>query len=111
MSLADKIRKARETSVTVGGFTFTVRRPTDVEMLRLRAEGLTLDSLIGFVVGWSGVKQIDLIPGGDPVPATFDAETAREWLSDRPDLLTPLVDEVLAQYRKHVESLEAAAKN
>lgn len=111
MSLADKIRKARETTFPVGGFTFTVRRPTDVEMLRLRADGLTLDSLIGFVVGWSGVKQIDLIPGGDPVPAEFDTETAREWLSDRPDLLTPLVDEILALYRKHVDALGVAEKN
>lgn len=111
MSLADKIRKARESSVTVGGYTFTVRRPSDVEMLRLRSEGLTLDGLIGYVVGWSGVKQIDIVPGGDPVPAEFDAETAREWLADRPDLLTPLVDEILALYRKHVEALGAAEKN
>lgn len=111
MSLADKIRKARESTVEVGGYTFTVRRPTDVEMLRLRAEGLSVDALLGFVVGWAGVRQIDVVPGGDPVEAKFDAETAREWLSDRPDLLTPLVDEVLAQYRKHVESLESAAKN
>lgn len=110
MNLAEKIRRARERDVEVGGFTFTVRRPTDIEMLAMRG-GIDIESLIGYVVGWKNVKAIDMVPGGDPVPAEFDAELAREWLSDRPDLLAPLVDAVLSSYREHVEGLGATAKN
>lgn len=31
MALVDKLRRAREFQVETGGFTFTLRRPTDVE--------------------------------------------------------------------------------
>lgn len=110
MSLAEKLRKAREKQVEVGGFTFTVRRPTDVEAIRLR-QGVELSDLLGFVVGWHGVRELDLIPGGDPHPLPFDAEVAREWLADRPDLLNPLIDAVIDTYRAHVKALEDAAKN
>lgn len=110
MGLADKIRKAREQSVEVGGYTFTVRRPTDVEMIALRGDG-SVARLFPFIVGWDGVKELDIIPGGDPHPLAFDGEACREWLSDRPDLLGPLVEIILGSYRKHAEALEGAAKN
>lgn len=110
MNLAEKIRKARETIVPVGGFKFTVRRPTDVEMMALRGEG-AVSRLFPFVVGWEGVKELDLIPGGDPHPLKFDPEAFAEWVADRPDLLGPLVDAILGAYRAHAEKLEADAKN
>lgn len=109
MSLADKIRKAREKQVEVGGFVFTVRRPTDVEAMNLG--GAPLDRMIDFVVGWTGVRELDALAGGDPHPLKFDAAVAREWLCDRPDLLLPLSDAIVNLYRDHAAALEAAKKN
>jgi hypothetical protein len=110
MSLIDKIRKAREQCVEVGGYTFTVRRPTDIEAMALRGASGIAD-LLPFVVGWSGVKEIDLLPSGDAVPAAFDADLAAEWLADRPDLLQPLVEAIMDAYRAHVAAMEEVAKN
>lgn len=110
MSLAAKIRKARESAVEVGGYTFTVRRPTDIEMLDLQGEG-SVARLLPFVVGWAGVKELDLVPGGDPHPLPFDGAACAEWLADRPDLLGPLVSEIVASYGRHAAALDTAAKN
>lgn len=109
-ALIQKLRKARERNVAVGGYTFTVRRPTDLEALDLRTAS-RIDALLRFVVGWQGVNEIDLMPGGSAVPVAFDAALAAEWLADRPDLLDPLVDAIVDAYRAHVAALEAAAKN
>lgn len=110
MSLIDKIRKAREQVIEAGGFKFTIRRPTDVEMIGLQGDG-SVARLFPFVVGWEGVREMDLIPGGDPHPLRFDAEVCAEFLSDRPDLLGPLVSAIMSAYRAHAEALEDAAKN
>lgn len=110
MSLADKIRKAREIRVPVGGYTFTVRRPTDVEIIELRGT-IPITRLLPYIIGWEGVTEGDIIPGGDPHPLAFDAEACAEWLSDRPDLLGPLVEAIMDAYRQHVQRLEEAAKN
>lgn len=108
-ALVEKLRRAREERVEVGGFTFTVRRPTDIEMLEMRGGG-SIARLLRFVVGWDGVKESDLIPGGDPHPLAFDAEACGEWLSDRPDLLDPLAARIMARYQEHAEKLVEAAK-
>ena len=74
MALVDKLRRAREFQVETGGFTFTLRRPTDVEWLELVESGKsTARTVLAYIVGWEGVKEIDLIPGGDPHPLPFDA--------------------------------------
>lgn len=110
-ALADKLRRAREEIVEVGGFAFTVRRPTDIEMMELRgASGNAARRLLPFVVGWSGVREVDLIPGGDPHPLDFDADACAEWLSDRPDLLDPLAARLMERYKEHAQALVDAAK-
>ena len=48
--LADKIRKSRESQVSAGGFTFTIRRPTDMDMMEFN-KVKTTDHLIRFIVG------------------------------------------------------------
>lgn len=110
MSLIEKLRRARERDVEVGGYTFTVRRPTDLEAIALRGSHAGAD-LMPFVVGWRGVREIDLVPGGSAVDVPFDAEVAADWLADRPDLLWPLVDAIIDSYRAHVAALEEAQKN
>lgn len=111
MSLVEKIRRARERNVDVGGFTFTVRRPTAVQWYRLAAEDARASDLLPYVIGWEGVREIDVVPGGADVPLAFDAALAAEWLADRPDLLIPLSDAIMDAYRAHVAALEGAEKN
>lgn len=106
-ALADKIRRARESRVEVADFAFVIRRPTPVEMSSL---SLSRD-FAGCVVGWDKVREMDLIPGGDPHPLAFDPDACREWLHDRPDLYGPVVEAVISAYQAHVEALETAAKN
>lgn len=110
MSLVDKIRRAREQIVEVGGYRFTVRRPTDLEMIEARGEFRPRWGL-QFIVGWDGVTEADIIPGGSPVPVPFDAAVCAEWLTDRPDLLTPLIEAAMRAYVAHVDTLENARKN
>ena len=87
MGLADKLRRAREFPVEVGGYTFTVRRPTDLEMFELKGS----------------------VSAGRLLP--FDADACAEWLADRPDLLGPIVSALLDRYAQHTEALGVAAKN
>jgi hypothetical protein len=109
MSLVDKIRKARERGVEVGGFTFTVRRPTDLEMLALR--GAPITALLAHVVGWSNVREIDVLASGDAAPLAFDPAVAAEWLADRPDLLEPIAKAIMTAYADHVTALGEVEKN
>lgn len=104
------MRRARETRVEAGGYTFIVRRPTDLEFAVLHGAGPG-ERVLPFVVGWEGVKEMDLLAGGDPHPLAFDAEACREWLSDRPDLFQAVAKAVIDSYVAHVESREAALKN
>jgi len=111
MALIDKVRKARETQVEAGGFGFTVRRPTDMEIVDIRGESLKQgDILQRYVLGWSGVTELDIIPGGDGVAVAFETALFMEWIADRPDLWAPLTNAILALYGQHQQRLEAALK-
>lgn len=113
MSLVEKIRKARQSSVQCGAYVFTITRPTDLDVVEMQTAGrLALkDMLARFVVGWSGVRELDLIPGGSPEPAAFSTEVFVEFVADRPHLWAPLNDAILGAYRAHEAALEAAEKN
>ena len=106
MSLIDKIRKARETTITVDGHAYTLRRPTDLEAARLAVGGDLLD----FVVGWDLVE-IDLVSGGSDVKVPFDQELFREWVADQPSVWKPLTDAVRDAYRAHAAAREEQEKN
>jgi hypothetical protein len=104
MSLLDRIRKAREQKVEAGGVKFTIRRPTDLDMMEMAG---TIDArrLIPFVCGWDGVTEGHIVRGGDPHPLPFDAEACAEWLADRPDILAPLVEAIISAYSEHAKKL------
>lgn len=110
MSLAEKLRRAREIRCEVGCFIFLVRRPTDLEMLELHGKKFGR-AVLPFVVGWEKVSELSMLDGGTPHPLDFDADACTEWLSDRLDLLGPLVDRVIEAYEAHAKALEDAAKN
>lgn len=110
MSLVDKIRKARETEVEAGGFTFVIRRPTGLEVAEMSAVSRGR-AVLPYVIGWKGVREIDVIPGGDPHPLAFDAEVCAEWLGDRLDILAPLATQVFESYAAHLKAIEEQKKS
>jgi hypothetical protein len=109
-TVAEKLRKARESTVEVGGFEWIIRRPTDLEAMRLRSS-TKLDELIPHIVGWNKVREMDVLPTGDGHPLAYDPEVCREWLVDRIDLLNELVLKISAAYKAHRAAMEAAEKN
>jgi hypothetical protein len=109
--LIEKIRKARQQDVVVNDITFTCRRPTDLEMVDWARLGLERGEILKrFVVGWNGVKESDLIPGGTSEPVEFDNSLFMEWVADRPDTWAPLIETVTSSYRQHQADLEQALK-
>lgn len=110
MSLVEKIRKARETKVEAGGFTFAIRRPTALEMIELRSVPRGR-AYLPFVVGWEGVKEMDILPGGDPHPLDFNADVCAEWLTDRLDLLLPISEAIDVAFKANEDRLENSKKN
>lgn len=109
MSLVDKIRKARETGVEVEGFRFTIRRPTDQEAINLK--GMTfIEVAQRFVVDWSGVKEMNLFPGGDGAEVKFDAELWKEWCADHPDFWGPISTAVFESYQDHCKARDDTKK-
>ncbi|MBK8745712.1 hypothetical protein [Propionivibrio sp.] len=108
-ALSEKILRSRESVVPAGGFKFTIRRPTDLDMIEFSKTRRPAD-LVRFVVGWKDVTDGDLYPGGDGAPATFDAEACAEWLADRSDLMVVLVNAVAEAYQAHKTALEVAEK-
>jgi hypothetical protein len=108
-ALADKIRRARESTVAACGHSFTIRRPTDADAMTL-GEATVLDVGCRFTVGWT-LHEIDMIPGGSPVAAPFDAEAFREWVSDQPEVLGTVSAAVVAAYQAHVAKRSEAEKN
>ena len=112
-SLIEKMRKARETRLAIAGVNLTIRRPTDLESTELRFSG-TREAVKGisrFVVDWDGMREIDLVPGGEDKPVAFDRELFELWLEDQPEAWEILVNGVLAAYKAHAKKHEADLKN
>lgn len=108
MSLVEKLKRARESWTTVGKFEFLVRRPTALEGAELARSGPRAQ-LAAAVVGWKGVTEQDLVPGGTADPVPFDAEVFVEWVSDRPEILlalTTAINDAVAAYAAKRRELE-----
>lgn len=99
-ALLAKLKQARESQVKAGLYTFTIRRPTDYEAAILENTP-PLDVLKRFVIDWD-VKELDIIPGGSPEPAAFDAETFGAWVEDHLDLWPELVGAISNAYQAHI---------
>ena len=105
-TLAARLR-ARESSVTVAGHAYTIRRPKQAE---LRADMTRMEMVRRFVVGWD-LTNADLVPGGLPDPEPFDAALFADWVDDQPTLWEPLYEAVIGAWNAHEAAREAAAKN
>lgn len=109
-ALTEKLKKARELRVEAGAHVFLVRRPTDLEMGRIARAG-DWGSFIPQVFGWEQVSENDIIPGSNTDPLSFDADVCRDWLSDRVDLMSTIVDRINDAYLEHKRQVEAIGKN
>ena len=107
--LVDKLRKAREFSVDAGGHKFTLRRPTDADVVEM-TDAKAVDYVRRFVIGWD-LKELDIIPGGGPEVPPFDSETWRAWIDDHGELWVPLATALLDAYRENSAKRETAEKN
>lgn len=110
--LVARIRKNRELKVKVGEFTFTARRPTDVEVREL-AVNQTTDAEIAqtYVTDWGTVTENDIVGGGGSEPVKFNPTLWREWCADTPKFWEPISGAVLQAWREHSELAKEAEKN
>lgn len=110
-SLIERLRRARQSSVTSGGRTFIIRRPTDLEMFELSGRVDQRLLLTRFVVDWGEMQELDLVPGGGPDLVSFSADLWAEWIADHPEHWDALTDGMVAAYELHKAAMEDASKN
>ena len=112
-SLADKIRRAREFNREVSGWKLKLRRPTDWEAQKLfnQDQADALEVAKAFVIGWTGVKESDIVTSGGSDEVPFDAEIWNEVIQDNPDLWRPISEAIVEAWVKHSEDREDRAKN
>lgn len=110
-ALLEKLRRSREIKVTVGGKNYTARRPTDIEAIELHNSGSSFAAMAQkFVIGWD-LLELDIVPGGGPEPAPFDAELWADWVADKPDLWPVLATAILDAFNAHVAKRTSSEKN
>ncbi len=110
--LIERLRRARQTGVVSGGRSFTIRRPTDLEMHDIGGRMDQRELLTRFVIGWGVMSELDLgVPGGGPDPVPFSPELWAEWISDHPEHWDDIGRAVVESYKAHKAAQEAAAKN
>lgn len=108
-TLLERLRAARESWVSVGEYEVLVRRPTDVELFKARADDNSA-FVRRVVVDWRKVRELDVVPGGAAHPVPFDLDLCVEWLEDRPLLYAELVQKVETIIRERFEARDDAEK-
>jgi hypothetical protein len=108
-ALIEKLRRGREFQLPINGHTYTLRRPTDAEIAAM-PDTASLEFVRRFVVGWD-LRELDIIPGGGPEPAEFDAELWREWVGDQRELWEPIASALLNAITDHAKSRKESEKN
>src|SRR3990167_4669169 len=110
--LIEKLQRSRQSTVESGGLTFTVRRPTDLEIHEFGGKMDQRLMLVRFVVGWGTMTEIDLgIPGGGPDPVPFDPDLFESWIADHPEHWNDISSSIVEGYRAHKIAREESVKN
>jgi hypothetical protein len=108
-ALLGKLLRSRESTVTIGERTFTIRRPTDADAIGMQGHR-TLDFINTFVIGWD-LAESEFDPGGTSEKVPFDSELLAAWIADHPELWEPLALPIVDAYTQHVNRREEARKN
>lgn len=111
MSIADDLRRRRETWVTAGGWRFLLRRPRELDMVLWAQAGGNTEIVLQSVAGWEGPTHDDVLGNGEKAPAPWSAELAREWLPDRVDLMVELWEQLQTLIKQHADARASAEKN
>lgn len=133
----EKLKKSRQIDKEVGGKTFTFTRPTPMQamdwLIGINGDPLSQDdvkkfiaanfslrnsawrklaqyAVEHFVVDWSGMKEMDIIPGGDGSPIQFDRELFLLWIEDYPETITTLGFSVFEAWISYLEAQKEAEK-
>lgn len=99
-ALINKIRQSRQKQVAAGNYHFTVRRPTNLEISKMRGVADTEDLLRKFVIDWD-LTELDVYSGGTADRVPFEPDLFVEWVADRPELWGPLTDAIVEAYKAH----------
>ena len=113
VSVADKIRRAREFDREIDGWTLRLRRPTDWEANTIFHEGKAdaLEVAKRFVIGWKDIKESDLLNAGGSDPVKFDPAIWAEIIEDTPAMWQPIAEAVVDAWVRHNEARENRSKN
>lgn len=109
-ALIRRMRKARQSQVDVGRFKFTILRPQEGEMVRVK-NMTAVELATEYVIDWHGVTEADLVPSGGSDPVAFDRELWFEWCRDRHDFWSPINNALNTAIADHINRREEAAKN
>jgi hypothetical protein len=109
MSLADRVRAAREQWVNAGGREWLIRRPTDLQLAQLSGKPMS-DLVLSTVVGWK-LQANEIYPGGEGAVLPFDAEAFQEWVGDHVDIVAELAKAIENIIDQHVKKKQEAKKN
>jgi hypothetical protein len=111
-NLIKRLQENRKLKVKVGRFTFTCRRPTDLESAQWYRNGQNgADLFMNFVIDWDGVQEKDVMGGGGTDLLPFDLGLWQTWVVDRMDLWEPIANAIKDAYRDHQKDMEAIEKN
>ena len=109
--LLTRLRKSRQSTLKIGEYTFTVRRPTAYEAaVMFQSDPTPYDVACEYVDDWAGVKDRDLVPSGGSDAADFDKTLFAEWLADKPDLWDQIFNHVITSYTGYNEKVSEAGK-
>lgn len=108
-ALIERMRRARERTIDVGGSKFTIRRPTAEDVARMKGWD-DYEPLKRFVVGWD-LKDQDLLPGGSLDLVAFTEDRWREWVADHPEVWAPIGKAIVDLYEEHQKATGDDEKN
>lgn len=114
--LIQKMRKARRVTVELdGGKKVFLLRPREEEALRMFSSGsVSSKDVCTYAEGWEGFTEADLLGpalGAGDLQVEFDPQIFSEWILDRADDLSKMVEAVAKAINEHFEKRAGVEKN
>lgn len=110
-----QLLRAKQIKVPVGRMTFTIVRPSEMELVRWRNSRreveIGLELMQAKVCAWEGVVESDILPGGASDPVSFDMGLWQHWIADRRDLWEPLAAAFAKAIDEHDKLIEGLKGN
>ena len=111
-TLAEKIRESRKIEVVVDDVTFNCIRPSvDDFYAAVQKSSRDVQICKSYVIGWSGMKESQLIPGGSDEEVAFDANLWAEAVADCPHFYTPLAKNIFKAVTDFISARAKQEKN